>query len=78
MFNFHQFLVDHFGTPTGVLHECSSLGVRAPGYETAQKWFQRRQVPGEWFPVLVCVAELLNGGPIRLAPYLGCKHASTD
>lgn len=70
MFDTVGFLRQHFQDVDALLATLSSFGLPAPNRETARKWFTRASIPSEWFPVLVCAAEIENGGPIRLAVYL--------
>lgn len=44
--------------------------LETPQLPAVYKWFQRGTIPSEWLPLLLCVIELDNGEPVRLATYL--------
>lgn len=69
-FDTKRFLTEHAGTPHGVLALFSAYGIDPPGFDAVEKWFQRRSIPSAWFPIVLCLVELENGKPTRLAGYL--------
>ena len=70
MFDCRRFLVDKFRDPDGVVGTFNAYGLGIPSRDTIRKWFERGSLPSDWFPMLVVVAELENGEPVRLAEYL--------
>lgn len=70
-FEARRFLVEHFGTPQGVVSYLRAYGVVPPGVTTVEKWFQRASIPSEWFPLLLACLELDRGGPVSVSKYLG-------
>jgi hypothetical protein len=70
MFDALRFLQDQFTDADGVLGMLSAYGLPNPPRDTARKWFQRRSVPSEWLPLLICAAELEQGAPVRMAAYI--------
>lgn len=69
-FDASAFLADRFGSPQRLIALLSAYGLGAPQLAAVVKWRQRNQIPGEWLPVLLYVAELDDGAPVSLGAYL--------
>lgn len=71
MFDFGKFLRANFGNPRGLLSLLAAYGYDNLLFPTVEKWFQRKSVPAEWFPVLLLCLELETGVPVKLSAYMG-------
>ena len=71
MFDHKRFLDDQFGSPDGVIGTLGAYKIAHPSRDTVRKWFERGGIPALWLPMLLCVLEIENGQPVRLANYLG-------
>lgn len=69
MFDTLKFLNAEFGTRRNVQQLLADYCADAPAYHTVEKWFQRRAIPGAWFPVLLCIREIETGGPVKMQTY---------
>lgn len=70
MFRTRDFLTEQFSNAQNVLVLFGSYGVRSPSLAAVEKWFSRRSIPGEYWPVLLCVLQLERGAPFDLVQYL--------
>lgn len=70
MFDAGKFLREQFRDAHGVVGTLRAYKLPAPPHDTARKWFERGGVPTDWLPLLLCVLELENGQPTRLANYI--------
>lgn len=69
MFDTLRFLRENFVDIDGVLHLVSKHAhVDLPQRAAVTKWFQRASVPGDWFPIILMVAEA-EVGHIDLGVY---------
>ena len=77
MFDFSKFLREHFQTPQGLLSFLAAYNAPQPSDHAVIKWFQRKQIPADWFAVLLAWLEVEHGEPVRLANFLSKekKHA---
>lgn len=71
VFDTKKFLETHFQSAAKLIaflkaYDCPTI----PSEEAVGKWFQRRSIPGEWFPLLVAYIEIENGAPVSLRGYL--------
>jgi hypothetical protein len=69
-FDTAAFLTAEVGTPHYVLALFRGYGIEPPKEGAVAKWFQRKSVPTEYFPISLCLLELERGNPLRLAVYL--------
>jgi len=69
VFNTKAFLVEQFTNAQNVLVLFRAYGVTCPSLSAVEKWFTRQSVPGEYWPVMLCILEIERGEPIRLAHY---------
>jgi hypothetical protein len=65
-----KFLGAYFGGHAEMCHLIAAYGFEPPLLDTASKWFRRGAIPGSWFPILLGVLELDNGGPISVTPFI--------
>jgi hypothetical protein len=71
MFDVRRFLKEHFQNPGGVVAHCRAAGLAPPNEGTAQKWFERGSLTGEWLATLLLALEHRHGGPISLRLFKG-------
>jgi hypothetical protein len=65
-----RFLAAFFSGHEEMCNLIQSYGFEPPLPDTASKWFRRGAIPGAWFPILLGVLEMDNGGPISVAPFI--------
>jgi hypothetical protein len=71
MFDVKRFLREHFQNAGGVVAHCRAGGVEPPEEGTAQKWFERGSLTGEWLARLLVALEVKHGRAQSLASYMG-------
>lgn len=69
MFDCGAFLKGEFGDPDGVVGLLGKHGSAVPQREAVRKWFERRSLPGEWFPILLITLERETGAPVSVERY---------
>lgn len=70
MFRARAFLTETFHNPQTVKALFRHYGFEGPSASAIEKWFQRDSISGQFLPILLCIAELEQGEPVRLARYL--------
>lgn len=70
MFDTKAFLDDHFKAPQEIVSLYRSYGLDAPEEQAVYKWFKRESVPSTQLPIVLCLIELEQGAPARLAKYI--------
>jgi hypothetical protein len=70
LFQAKDFLTEYFRNPQTVLAMFRHYGYEAPSASAVEKWFQRDSISGHFLPVLLCIAELEQGEPVRLARFM--------
>ena len=78
MFDAVRFLKENFHNSDGVIGLLHAYRLDAPPRETVRKWFLRGGIPSTWFALLLCVLELDNGAPVRLAKYLSLGGVNAE
>jgi hypothetical protein len=78
LFDALAFLTEQFSSPQNILVMFNAYGMRPPNLAAVEKWFQRRSVPSEYLPMLICILELEKGGPVGLARYVKVTGANDD
>ncbi|MBZ9706118.1 hypothetical protein LB543_05210 [Mesorhizobium sp. ESP7-2] len=74
MFDTKAFLTEQFTNAQNVLVLFRAYGVECPSLSAVEKWFTRQSVPGEYWPVMLCILELERGEPFKLAQYFGKRR----
>lgn len=70
LFQARAFLTEYFRNPQTVLALFRHYGYEAPTTSAIEKWFQRDSISGHFLPILLCIAELEHGKPVRLARFI--------
>lgn len=70
MFDAKRFLQENFRSSVELVTFLRSYGVEPPLANTADKWWRRNSISGEWLPVLLAVLEIDRGAPVSIASYL--------
>lgn len=72
------FITEKLESPDAVIGLFGLAGVSIPAKDTVRKWFERGSIPGEWWPLVLVVLEITNGGPVSLASYAGKRAINHD
>lgn len=78
MFATKLFIQEKLESPDAILGLFGAAGISSPAKDTVRKWFERGSIPSEWWPIVLVVLELTNGGPVSLAGYAGNKATDHD
>ncbi len=70
MFDAKRFLKDHFTYPSNVRVAFLRYDLEAPKLAAIEKWFIRGAIPGDQWPILLCILELDKGAPVSVAGYV--------
>lgn len=68
-FDTSGFLRDHFRDADGVVGLVGKHFAEAPKREAVRKWFARRAIPADWWPVIIVTVERERGAPAEVARY---------
>jgi hypothetical protein len=70
LFQAKAFLTEYFKNTQTVLALFRHYGFEAPTVSAIEKWFQRDSISGHFLPILLCIAELEQGEPVRVARFM--------
>lgn len=73
-----QFLSDYLITPDAIVGLANRYNLEVPSKPTIIKWFSRKSIPGEWWPVVIALLELHRGAPVSLANYIEGENQNAD